>query len=1052
MQGYYLVAIIMLVLGNNWLEGKELKPESELRPAWGLKFGYMGKMVYGLSRHDLLVSLRIPNFLFKIQEPQVDLNYCGSLAKEETSVLRFVCEQVWPVYIASLNKEQQYRKHINEIVSKQLPAIIPGFEVHEDENDPDFDNQLINVFDHDEVYSEIQNQIRNMSRSRTNRSIHLEMETVNEESITESVSEQNWTTTVQPLERLVEEMKTSSQKPRRKVRPSVPKTRWNKKSRRDHIDWVRVSTLGRMKRHVPTNTTRNVRHKRFISTILDLAFKGVSTYLEYRKDQKFMRAVKVLTENQKRLDKKIVTVRKDMMTLARASLKEFKFLRRELHQNQLEIRQLAIKLFTVQRNLVRHQEQIDDNANAIRFLSILSSMLIAKMERYLATYEVIISELDHFLDALDNLSNGLLSHTVISPDLLQDMINSVQGQMYDLYPEYELVLTQVHEYYNLPHTKFSYFNGTLLLKIPMFLKLKSQEPLYLFDLTSVPVPYHMNPQLIDEHESKDVYTWIKPEQELLAMSSNSYISLDKKNLASCIKISNNYFCEHLQLVKHISEHTCESAIYWYEPVEVVKKKCKIQYYPHLEPQPAILDAGRYMLLAGLPDQWTSFCSHQDQIPNPVEGSSYAVVDKADLCQCSIVAGDWYIQENLQYCDKVSNELGKITLQYTINMAVYIYMFLQKVITQDLWDYTLLERPLEDDPREPDVFRERNDDVPSRSATQSGMSYEWVVENMESRIFLSKGDKALAINNFETWDEKENGIFGFLFAGAIIAIIALLVGLLFYFKVCSLQFRFKELNSLLSKFTKTQVVKSILSKGAEAQLTEVNVKQDVMIQWLELIGLTLVVLMILYLLYKFYKFLSGIYDMNNLTTFSHEMSWRNYFFMDTSQIYILISNYRMERMVPLYVGTHIGSPELITLEGEFSPLDLAYKRGMLCDTITICSKVEMAVEGYEIKLPTTVQVTVWTKLLIWFHFGKSHLKFRLISKHNRCNSVQNISPFLDLFFTKRRKVITITKEIEVDDTDSPDVEEAGDCSELDDSEPELETKTEFNTESEIETET
>ena len=72
------------------------------------------------------------------------------------------CEQVWPVYIASLNKEQQYRKHINEIVSKQLPAIIPGFEVHEDENDPDFDNQLINVFDHDEVYSEIQNQIRNM--------------------------------------------------------------------------------------------------------------------------------------------------------------------------------------------------------------------------------------------------------------------------------------------------------------------------------------------------------------------------------------------------------------------------------------------------------------------------------------------------------------------------------------------------------------------------------------------------------------------------------------------------------------------------------------------------------------------------------------------------------------------------------------------------------------------------------------------------------------------------------------------------------------------------
>ena len=133
-----------------------------------------------------------------------------------------------------------------------------------------------------------------------------------------------------------------------------------------------------------------------------------------------------------------------------------------------------------------------------------------------------------------------------------------------------------------------------------------------------------------------------------------------------------------------------------------------------------------------------------------------------------------------------------------------------------------------------------------------MSYEWVVENLAKRIFGSKVDKALAFNNFETWDEKENGIFGFLFAGAIIAVLALILGLLFYFKVCNLQFRFQQLNTLLSKFTKVQVAKSMLEQGVEVRETEHQITMGHVIYWFELVGLTLVVLMILYLLYKFYK--------------------------------------------------------------------------------------------------------------------------------------------------------------------------------------------------------
>ena len=49
-----------------------------------------------------------------------------------------------------------------------------------------------------------------------------------------------------------------------------------------------------------------------------------------------------------------------------------------------------------------------DNSNSILFLSGTISVLLFEMERYLALHERVKSELDHILDALDNLSNNLL--------------------------------------------------------------------------------------------------------------------------------------------------------------------------------------------------------------------------------------------------------------------------------------------------------------------------------------------------------------------------------------------------------------------------------------------------------------------------------------------------------------------------------------------------------------------------------------------------------------------------------------------------------------------
>ena len=80
----------------------------------------------------------------------------------------------------------------------------------------------------------------------------------------------------------------------------------------------------------------------------------------------------------------------------------------------------------------------------------------------------------------------------------------------------------------------------------------------------------------------------------------------------------------------------------------------------------MLDAGDYLLLAGLPIPWTFFCTKERQIPNPTEGSPYIIIKRTQLYLCSISAGPYYLQDNILSC---GDENVDLHMYYTVNMAV-----------------------------------------------------------------------------------------------------------------------------------------------------------------------------------------------------------------------------------------------------------------------------------------------------------------------------------------------------------------------------------------------
>ena len=90
---------------------------------------------------------------------------------------------------------------------------------------------------------------------------------------------------------------------------------------------------------------------------------------------------------------------------------------------------------------------------------------MSDLNRYLLLYESILSELDHFLDALDNLSNSQLSHSVVSADVMQVLIAHVQQVLEMDYTNYELVVSQMHDYYNLPISTFACKDKILVIHI-----------------------------------------------------------------------------------------------------------------------------------------------------------------------------------------------------------------------------------------------------------------------------------------------------------------------------------------------------------------------------------------------------------------------------------------------------------------------------------------------------------------------------------------------------------------------------------------------------------
>ena len=476
-----------------------------------------------------------------------------------------------------------------------------------------------------------------------------------------------------------------------------------------------------------------------------------------------------------------------------------------------------------------------------------------------------------------------MSHSVVRPSVMRRMIEHVKQQLAEKYTNYELVITEVHDYYNLPVSSFDYVDGILGVFVPLFIRPNLQEPMYIYNVKTIPVPYHINSEMIDETESEKAYTQIIPDTEMVAMNRDTYINVDQSELKQCITFSVMYFCEQTFLMKHTSEHTCETAIYHEHSPDLIREKCNIQYYSELDPTPQILDAGKHILLGNIPEPWSVVCSKNDPIHNPMEASKYVIIKKKDLCQCSLSAGTWYIQENIVHCENEAS--SDLQLCYTVNMAVMIYDFQKEIKEAEVRDISLYADPVKYDPVEIDLVDIKTDKV--IGDTYQRLTFKRVMENRDNRIYANKiyfmMDTNDASDVFSGHNKYQTILFILIFIFVVILIICL------FGKYLGLNSHFQKILATVNKITasiKTLLPITLPAVTQAAAITHEDVTLnisniDILIYAIQIIIVMAIIIGVIWLCIQIWNCINT----RNLGRLQEKLTFMKFLYADKIDIYL-----------------------------------------------------------------------------------------------------------------------------------------------------------------------
>ena len=300
--------------------------------------------------------------------------------------------------------------------------------------------------------------------------------------------------------------------------------------------------------------------------------------------------------------------------------------------------------------------------------------VLHKYLQYYINYQI---TLDHFLTGLDSFGTGHLTFQVLDPTELTRFLDTISRQLHTQRSSFELAFNHTYLYYAEPMVTFSNSHDQLLVNIPVLLHLTDQKDLTLYSIDTVPILF--NTKTLDG--KNDEYTFINNLYPYMAINQENYIPLDERQLRLCNKMGATYYCEISYVLWHRSEHTCELAIYYRTDPKTIMKHCRAMFTSRQNFPPKVLDAGETMIPFNLPRPWILVCGKHKR-PCEIQIATYKILNRTELCECSLTAGTFSLDETLVQCtpEICSQADGVFRMSYAINKIIFDYLQVNNDVT------------------------------------------------------------------------------------------------------------------------------------------------------------------------------------------------------------------------------------------------------------------------------------------------------------------------------------------------------------------------------------
>ena len=428
----------------------------------------------------------------------------------------------------------------------------------------------------------------------------------------------------------------------------------------------------------PATSGEGIRNKRAIPTLAiiqgvaaigGMMIKGINALVDAKRASSFNNAIKLINENVQITHDRLITLENRTAMMAKAIIPVLKDFKQQINNTNDRLNRqyrMMMKAHDRYNRLFRQTH----NTFQIHHLALLMvkdyiMILVCTLQRIHRQYIRYKSALDDTLIGIEHLNSGYLTHCILDPKILAQYLEAVEDDLEETAPAFEPVFTNVYQYYGNSLISFTNIIDDLLLQLLILIKLKVQVPMSLFSIETAPVPLDAETYLGEKRE----YTQIIPETELIALTENNYIPLTQAQISLCAKIGYMYYCEYAHLLKKCTEHTCMSAIYYDQGSDIKVKQCKtiITFDTILESK--ILDAGDLLILSNLQKPWTIACKDISRVFE-IEYSTYCILNRSELCECSLTAGNYLLSYMNINCGNVPEARdGYFTTYYSFNKIV-----------------------------------------------------------------------------------------------------------------------------------------------------------------------------------------------------------------------------------------------------------------------------------------------------------------------------------------------------------------------------------------------